>query len=134
MDLKNGYKVIYEKAADGNRTMYAAESTKYPTRNEDGTIADAVLASFVDADFKGKTVYEKDGKFYYADTNAAKFDKDGNPTGTEITFTEGVNPFIEKEEQDNEQPVTQAVEEPAAEPTAEPTTETEDDPEEPVEG
>jgi hypothetical protein len=120
MDLKNGFKVIYEKPANGERTLYATKSAKYPNRNENGVITDDVLASFVDANFRGKTVYEKNGRFYFADTNTAKFDKDGNPTGTEITFTDGVNPFIEEkkpgtEEQGNEVPAVQSEEEPEVE-------------------
>ena len=85
MDYKNGYKVAYEVAANGERAIYASTTNKYPNRDEAGKIADDNLAKFVDADFKGKTVYEdKNGEFFVANTNAAKFDKDGNATGTSL--------------------------------------------------
>lgn len=84
MIYKNGYKVVYEIAADGKRTFYAAKSAAYPTRDEDGNITDTMLATFDDADFAGKTIYEYEGEFYVADTIAAKFDKDGKPTGAKL--------------------------------------------------
>jgi hypothetical protein len=85
MDYKNGYKVAYEVAANGERAIYASTTTKYPNRDEAGMITDDNLAKFVDADFNGKTVYEdKNGDFFVADTNAAKFDADGNATGVAL--------------------------------------------------
>lgn len=85
MEYKNGYKVAYEVAADGERAIYASTTHVYPNRDEAGNITDANLAKFVDADLKGKTVYEdKNGEFFVADTNAAKFDKAGNATGTPL--------------------------------------------------
>lgn len=88
MDYKNGYKVVYEVAAGGKRTFYASKTNEYPPRDEDGNIIEnemnTKLASFNDADFAGKTIYEYQGEFYVADTSAAKFDKDGKPTGTKL--------------------------------------------------
>ena len=81
MKYKNGYKVVYEVAADGERTFYATKSNAYPVRDEDGNITDTVLASFVDKEFEGKTIYEHEGAFYVADTHVAKFDANGVPTG-----------------------------------------------------
>ena len=85
MDYKNGYKVAYEVAADGERAIYASTTNKYPNRDEAGKITDDMLAKFVDADFKGKTVYEdKNGEFFVADAYAAKFDKEGKATGVSL--------------------------------------------------
>jgi hypothetical protein len=54
MDLQNGYKVIYEKAADGKRTFYASTT---------GVFADAdVIAETAIGQYK--LIYEKAGKIY----------------------------------------------------------------------
>ena len=58
MNLQNGYKVIYEKAADGKRTFYAST---------DGLFAGAdVIAEVTIGEYK--LVYEKDGKIYGSTT------------------------------------------------------------------
>lgn len=58
MNLQNGYKVIYEKIADGERTFFASKL--------DGTkatqIGDAIEIG------KYKLVYEKDGQIYGSET------------------------------------------------------------------
>ena len=82
MNYKNGYKVVYEIAADGKRTFYAAKSDIYPTRDEDGKIIDTELATFNDADFAGKTIYEYKGEFYVSDGALPAYDKDGIPKDT----------------------------------------------------
>jgi hypothetical protein len=88
MEYKNGYKVVYEVAADGERTFYAAKSGKYPTRDEAGNIVDDVVAYFADADFLGKTVYEYKGKFYVSAGSLPAFNEDGTPAAgeTELNF------------------------------------------------
>ena len=78
MNYKNGYKVVYEVAADGKRTFYASKSNVYPNKE------DTELASFVDADYAGKTIYEYAGEFYVADTHTPKFDATGAPTGSKL--------------------------------------------------
>ena len=78
MELKNGYKVIYEKAADGKRTFYASKSNAYPAAE------DVVLASFNDADYKGKVIYEYKGDFYVSTGSVPAYDEDGVPTDTKI--------------------------------------------------
>lgn len=82
MKYQDGYKVAYEVAANGERAIYASKSNVYPTD------ADDCLAKFADADIKGKTVYEgkgtQKGDFFVADTNSAKFDKDGIATGAPL--------------------------------------------------
>ena len=56
MNLQNGYKVIYEKIADGKRAFYATKN-----RNCDPTVDDKI-AEVVIGEYK--LIYEKDGKFY----------------------------------------------------------------------
>ena len=73
MKLQNGYKVIYEKAADGKRTFYASKSNVYP--NED----DLVIASFNDADYAGKMIYEHEGKFYVTTGAIPTYNENGVP-------------------------------------------------------
>ena len=54
MNLQNGYKVIYEKAADGKRTFYASKA---------GVFADA--EKILEANIgEYKLIYEKNGQFY----------------------------------------------------------------------
>ena len=77
MNLQNGYKVIYEKAADGKRTFYASKSAIYP--NDD----DLVVASFNDADYKGKVIYEYKGNFYVSTGSIPAYDEKGVPTVVE---------------------------------------------------
>ena len=62
MDLQNGYKVLYEKIANGERTFFADKL--------DGTaatqIGDAIKIG------KYKLVYEKDGQIYGSETGNVK--------------------------------------------------------------
>ena len=94
MDYKNGYKVVYEFAANGERTFYAATTSTYPNRDKDGNITDTKLASFVDADFEGKTIYEYKGEFYVSTGALPAYNEDGTPKdnkikGFEKLFVEG---------------------------------------------
>lgn len=84
MKLQNGYKVIYEKAANGERTFYASKSNAYPA------VDDVKLASFKDADFAGKVIYEHDGKFYVSKNALPEYDAEGNSMDTLITGFEQV--------------------------------------------
>ena len=87
MNYKNGYKVVYEIAADGKRTFYAAKSDIYPTRDEDGKIIDTELATFNDADFAGKTIYEYEGEFYVSNGALPAYDENGTPKdATKLNF------------------------------------------------
>ena len=79
MIYKNGYKVVYEVAAEGKRTFYAAKSNEYPTRNEAGEIIDDVIVSFEDAAFLGKTIYEYKGKFYVSAGRLPAYNEAGEP-------------------------------------------------------
>ena len=58
MNLQNGYKVIYEKAADGMRTFYASKT---------GFFADAEVIAEAEIG-KYKLIYEKDGQFFGSET------------------------------------------------------------------
>jgi hypothetical protein len=124
MELKNGYKVVYEFAANGERTFYAATSTSYPTRDEEGNITDTKLATFKDEDYLGKTIYEYKGEFYVADTAAAKFDADGKPTGDKI---EGFDAILVAKETDSEPVAQDEEDQPAGNDVENPDPEDEDD-------
>ena len=60
MNLQNGYKVIYEKAADGKRTFYATKNVVC-----DPTIDDKIVEAEIG---KYKLIYEKAGRFYGSET------------------------------------------------------------------
>lgn len=73
MELKNGYKVIYDEAANGEHTFYASKT---------GIFADAEeLVKIATGEYK--LVYEKDGQLYGSktgiptdgDTHLSDFDK-----------------------------------------------------------
>jgi len=110
MNYKNGYKVVYDVAAGGERTFYASKSSIYPNAD------DTKLASFKDAEYAGKTIYEYEGEFYVADTTAAKFDKEGKPTGSKI---EGFEKIL-VEDTDTNEPAPANIEEPKAPVASEP--------------
>ena len=117
MNLQNGYKVIYEKIADGERSFYASKT---------GVFADAELIATAKIG-EYKLIYEKDGAFYGSLT--------GIPAEGDYCFEELKAVFEEgyvKPAATNEAPVApvaESTEEPAEEPEEEPTT-TEVDPEE----
>ena len=115
MDYKNGYKVVYEVAADGKRTFYAAKSNEYPTRNEAGEIIDDVVASFEDADFLGKTIYEYKGQFYVSAGRVPAYDEDGEP---DVANGETKLDFSKVLEDASPAPATVADEPEVEEPTA----------------
>ena len=83
MNYKNGYKVVYEVAADGKRTFYAATSNEYPTRDAEGNIIDDEIASFEDAEYAGRTIYEYAGKFYVSKNRLPEYKEDSTPADTE---------------------------------------------------
>lgn len=85
MNLQNGYKVVYEEAKDGKRTLYASklDSTKNPGGVD--TAHDFVIATLTDADFAGKVIYEYAGKFYVSDGAVPAYNEAGVPTDPELT-------------------------------------------------
>ena len=56
MNLQNGYKVIYEKIADGVRTFYATKNAKCDPQ-VDTKLVEAEIGKY-------KLIYEKAGQFY----------------------------------------------------------------------
>lgn len=70
MNLKNGYKVIYDKAANGQRTFYASKTGRF---SDAEVISTATIGEY-------KLIYEKNGKFYGSLT--------GIPTETDHCFEE----------------------------------------------
>jgi hypothetical protein len=99
MNYKNDYKVVYEVAADGKRTFYAAKSNIYPTRDESGKIIDTELATFNDEDFKGKTIYEYAGEFYVSTGALPAYNEDGTPKDAKIKGFEAL--FVEETSGEN---------------------------------
>ena len=78
MDLKNGYKVIYDVAKDGKRNFFASKT---------GVFADAEPI-FTDVEIGDyKLIYEKDGMFYGSTT--------GVPTADDRCFEEFNKVFVE---------------------------------------
>jgi hypothetical protein len=70
MNLQNGYKVIYEKAADGKRTFYASKTGIFANAEQ---IGEAVEIG------KYKLIYEKNGQLYGSTT--------GTPSDEDKEFT-----------------------------------------------
>ena len=108
MKYKNGYKVVYEIAADGKRTFYATKSNAYPPRDEAGNIIEneinTVLATFDDAKFAGKTIYEYKGEFYVSTEALPKYKEDGTPADDKI---EGFEKLFEEEKPEESVDVTE---------------------------
>lgn len=68
MKLQNGYKVIYEKTADGKRTFYATKNV---------TCDPAVDDKIIEAEIgKYKLIYEKNGEFFGSTTGIPAEDDD----------------------------------------------------------
>ena len=94
MNLQNGYKVIYEKIADGKRTFYATRNVKCDP-SVDTKLVEATIGEY-------KLIYEKNGRFYGSET--------GIPAADDHCFEGFDEVFIKKPEEES---VTPAVEEPA---------------------
>lgn len=113
MDLQNGYKVIYEDAKDGKRTLFASESNRYPTEE------DFEIASFAKKDFEGKTIYEHKGKFYVSKKAVPSYEN-GVSTDTELFSAEQLAElFVAKQQEEANIPAPANVVEPAADPDEE---------------
>jgi hypothetical protein len=105
MKLENGYKVIYEVAADGKRAFYASKSISYPNRDEKGNIVDFKMAEFEDKNYKGKVIYEYKGKFYVSVKSLPSYDENGIPTDALLVNEANFNEvFKVKEEVKEEEP------------------------------
>jgi len=108
MDLKNGYKVIYEKAADGVRTFYASKNVKC-----DPTVDDKIVEAEIG---KYRLIYEKAGRFYGSET--------GIPADSDYCFEDFDKVFVEAMAEP-----TAIAEDEAVTPVVEPTVEPEIEPE-----
>ena len=97
MNLQNGYKVIYEKIANGERTFYATENAKCDPAVDEEIVTVAI------GDYK--LVYEKNGKIYGSAT--------GVPAEGDHCFSEFDKVFEVAANTSVEEPVAPAVEEPA---------------------
>ena len=90
MNLQNGYKVIYEKAADGKRTFYASKTGVFADAEK---ILEATIGEY-------KLIYEKNGQFYGSTS--------GIPAEGDYCFTE----FDKVFKKATEEPVAPATEAP----------------------
>lgn len=119
MELKNGYKVIYDKATNGEHIFYASES---------GIFADAEeIAKIAAGEYK--LVYEKAGRVYGSESGIpadgdhcfVEFDKVFAEAASEPAVVNEkqpvAEPVAEEPEAVNETPTN--VEEPAVDETAE---------------
>jgi hypothetical protein len=112
MNLQNGYKVIYEKIADGERTFFADKM--------DGTKATQLGDAIKIGQYK--LVYEKDGQVYGSES--------GVPSETDKCFDAFNEVFVEAVEA--EEPAAVNVEPETNEPEVEPAVpENEEEPSEP---
>ena len=98
MNLQNGYKVIYEKAADGMRTFYASKT---------GFFADAEVIAEAEIG-KYKLIYERNGQFFGSET--------GIPSEDDYCFNAFDKVFVEQtsDEAPSEEPEVEVGEEPNA--------------------
>ena len=60
MTLQNGYRVIYEKIADGKRTFYATKNVTCDPSVDD-KLVEATIGEY-------RLIYEKDGQFFGSKT------------------------------------------------------------------
>ena len=86
MNLQNGYKVIYEKAADGKRTFYASKTGVFADAEK---ILEAVIGEY-------KLVYEKNGKLYGSAS--------GIPSDSDYYFVDADKVFKATETDETETP------------------------------
>ena len=128
MILQNGYKKIYEHAANGERTLYAT------INDVCDPAVDTKLGSFVDAEFAGRMLYEYHGKVYAAVANVPAYDENGVPTDDCILDLTNLGAATANEV-DEDEPAPAAVEPEDEEPetTVEPDEDERDEPEDPEE-
>lgn len=125
MTLQNGYKKIYEHAANGERTIYATASDVCDPA------VDTKLGSFVDAEFAGRMLYEYKGKVYAAVANVPAYDENGVPTDDCVLDLTNIGAVEEPANEPDAQAEPAVVEEPEEPANAEPEVEPEAEPEAP---
>ena len=96
MELKNGYKVIYDVAKNGERNFYASKT---------GVFADAepLLESVKIGDYK--LIYEKEGMFYGSTTGIPAADDYCFEAFNKV-FVEGTEEVTTAEVEQSEEPTT----------------------------
>ena len=104
MELRNGYKVIYEKAKNGQRTFYASKT------NTCNPASDDEIASFVDNNFAGKVIYEHAGKFYVSAETLPAYNEEGMPT--DACISDAFDQVFVESSKIEEEPKVLKVEEP----------------------
>lgn len=119
MTLQNGYKKIYEHAANGERTIYATSSDVCDPA------VDTKLGSFVDAEFAGRMLYEHKGKVYAAVANIPAYDENGVPTDDCVLDLTNIGEAEEAANEPDAQAEPEVVEEPEEPVSADPETEPE---------
>ena len=124
MTLQNGYKKIYEHAANGERTIYATASDVC-----DPTV-DTKLGSFVDAEFAGRMLYEYKGKVYAAVANIPAYDENGVPTDDCVLDLTNISAAEEAANEPEAQAEPDVVEEPEEPVSADPEPEASETPDE----
>ena len=91
MELKNGYKVIYDKAANGKRAFYASKSGAFTDAEQ---IGEAIEIG------KYKLIYEKNGKIYCSESSVPNFNENGEPVDIAVEGFDKV--FVETEDPSGE--------------------------------
>ena len=91
MTLQNGYKVLYDTAADGKRTFYASKTGLFKDAE---VITEANIGEY-------KLVYEKDDKFYGSTTGIPAED-DYCFEEFRAVFEEGYSAETEEEVEEDE--------------------------------
>ena len=108
MNLQNGYKVLYEKVADGKRTFFASKT---------GVFTDAAQIGEAIEIGKYKLVYEKNGKIYCSesgtpsaeDTCVNAFDELFAEAGSENDGSEEAEEEEDEDESETVDPHTDAI-------------------------
>lgn len=109
MKLQNGYKAIFDKAADGKHTIYASKTGLFKDAEEIGTF---------EAD-QYNLIYEKQGKLYHSHT--------GIPADSDATVAELDKLFAEQATETTAEPETASVVDPVETPDVEEIDEPDDD-------
>lgn len=107
MKLQNGYKAIFDKAADGKHTIYASKTGLFKDAEEIGTF---------EAD-QYNLIYEKQGKLYHSPT--------GIPADSDVAIAELDKLFAEQAAETETE--TESVVEPVETPDVEEIDEPDDD-------
>lgn len=109
MKLQNGYKAIFDKAADGKHTIYASKTGLFKDAEEIGTFEAGQY----------NLIYEKQGKLYHSQT--------GIPADSDSTVAELDKLFAEQATENTAEPEAASVVDPVETPDVEEIDEPEED-------